>query len=44
MALRKAQGKELYNLADGYRRWIEAGLPVEAGNDESKGIGSSQLP
>lgn len=44
MALRKVQGKELYNLADGYRRWIEAGLPVETGNDERKTIKSSQLP
>ncbi len=44
MALRKTRGKELYNLARGYRKWIEAALPVESGKEGSAGTGDAQLP
>lgn len=31
MAIRRARGKELLNLRDGYAEWVEENLPVEKG-------------
>ncbi len=44
IALRKIRGKDLYNLSHGYRKWIEAALPVETGKGDVPDKGKSQLP
>ncbi|MBX8636695.1 MAG: rhodanese-like domain-containing protein [Thermoplasmata archaeon] len=44
MALRKSRGKELYNLAHGYRKWIEAAFPVETGKKGIEAAEDSQSP
>jgi rhodanese-related sulfurtransferase len=34
MALRKVEGRELYNLESGYKKWLEANLPVSGVREE----------